>query len=67
MKKRLFKIREQKLYFVMVPHKNTIMSAFIWWARNKNRQCHSFCPTCEFYFRCQEDIALMEVLGDKND
>lgn len=65
--KKLFKVREQKLYVVMVPHKSTIMSAFIWWIRNKNKHCHSFCPTCEFYFKCQEDVALMELSGDRND
>ena len=49
---------KQVEYFLMVPHKNTVESAILWWMLRKNKHCHSFCPTCKYYFRCQEDVAI---------
>ncbi len=34
------------------------MSKLIYWIRmrfNRNMQCGSFCPTCEYYERCKYD------------
>ena len=51
---------KQKLHFLLVPHEGSLWSAIKWWMFNKNKHCHSFCPTCEYYYRCQEDIAMEE-------
>ena len=54
---------KQEIYFPMVPHEGTLRSAIWWWLTNKNTYCHSFCPTCKYYYRCQEDVATERSTG----
>lgn len=54
---------DQELYVLMVPHKSTVLSALIWWITRKNKHCRSFCPTCKYYFRCQEDVEIEKTNG----
>lgn len=49
---------KQEFHLLMVPHEGTLRSAIKWWLFNKNKHCHSFCPTCKYYYRCQEDVAM---------
>lgn len=51
---------KQEICFPLVPHKETLFSAIMWFLKNKNPYCKSFCPTCMFYYRCQEDMAMMD-------
>ena len=55
---------KQQLHFQNVPHEGTLLSAIKWWLLNRNKYCHSFCPTCEYYFRCQEDVAMEQEFDD---
>lgn len=57
-------LRKQIFHFVMVPHAGTLFSAIMWWIRRENKNCHSFCPTCKYYYRCQEDVALNKLYHD---
>ena len=58
-------IKKQKMFFHFVPHEGTLRSAIIWWLRHKNIHCRSFCPTCEYYYRCQEDVAFETYIGEE--
>lgn len=58
-------LKEQKLYFLFAKHRDTTFSAFMWWIKRRNKKCKRFCPTCEYYFRCQEDVALEELMNGK--
>lgn len=57
-------LKKQVGYVNTMEHKTTLFSAFIWWAINKNKHCRSFCPACEWYLRCQEDVAFEEMEDD---
>lgn len=59
------KIPKQRNYKLSVPHMNTIESAFIWWLTDRNKYCHRFCPTCPYFFKCQEDVELEELMNEK--
>ncbi len=50
---------KQKIYREGIKHEDTLLSAIKWWIFKKNKYCNQFCPTCEFYFRCQEDVNLV--------
>lgn len=54
---------KQELHMLMVPHEGTLRSAIMWWLFNRNKHCHSFCPFCKYYYRCQEDIAAEDFIG----
>lgn len=56
---------KQLLYLIHVPHNNTIQGAFLWWITRKNKRCKSFCPTCHYYFKCQEDDAFSNLMEGK--
>lgn len=53
--------KEQVLFYQTFPHEGTIIGALIWWLRRKNKHCRSFCPLCEYYFRCQEDVCIENI------
>lgn len=57
--------KKQLLYMLMVPHNDTMQGAFLWWITRKNKRCRKFCPLCEYYFRCQEDVALEKIMEGK--
>lgn len=57
---------KQYLHFPLVPHKTSFISAVMWFLKKKNPNCKGFCPTCKYYFRCQEDVAMMENNEDFN-
>lgn len=60
------KIRQKQIhYMLMVPHNDTLQGAFLWWITRKNKHCRKFCPMCKFYFRCQEDVAMMKLMEEK--
>lgn len=59
------KLKEQWLYSIAVRHNKTIRGSLLWWILRKNNNCRKFCPTCHFYFRCQEDVALNNMLEGK--
>lgn len=51
-----------------VHHNNKLQGAFLWWATRKNKMCRKFCPFCKYYFRCQEDVALKNLIeGERKD
>lgn len=52
----------QKLYMLQVPHKKSLFDAIVWWLQNKNNKCRRFCPTCEFFWKCQEDVELTKQM-----
>lgn len=52
---------KQKNYFTHVKHVDTLQGAMLWWALRKNKNCRSFCPTCPWFFRCQEDVAIENI------
>lgn len=53
---------KQTGHMLVVAHNATLQGAFLWWLTGKNRHCHSFCPTCKWYFRCQEDVAFEKYI-----
>lgn len=55
-------IKRQTMYMLMVHHNNTLQGAFMWWLTRKNSSCKSFCPLCEYYYRCQEDVELRKLM-----
>lgn len=58
-------IRKQKSYVLKVKHNSTLEGAFIWWLKRRNTDCRRFCPLCEYFYKCQEDVALKDFLeGD---
>lgn len=54
--------KKQLLYMLMVHHNDTLQGAFLWWINRKNKHCRKFCPMCEYYFRCQEDVAIEQIM-----
>lgn len=61
------RIPHQKLYQIMVPHENSWWGAFKWWLLRCNKDCKKFCPSCPYYFRCQEDVEFVKLNeGEKN-
>lgn len=48
-----------------VHHNETLQGAFIWWITRKNKHCVKFCPLCEYYFRCQEDVTIEKIMEGK--
>lgn len=58
------KLPKQRNYKLAVPHMNTIKAAFIWWITRRNKYCGRFCPTCPYFFKCQEDVELEELMDD---
>lgn len=55
---------KQKSYMLMVYHQDTLWSAIKWWLFNRNKHCHQFCPVCEYYFRCQEDVEAEKIMEE---
>lgn len=53
---------KQHGYTLIVHHQDTLKSSFIWWIKRKNKHCKGFCPTCRWYFRCQEDVSRETLL-----
>lgn len=49
-------------YISTVEHENSLFGCLKWWITKRNKECHSFCPSCKWYFRCQEDVAFDEYL-----
>lgn len=56
---------KQTFYRLGNYHEKTLEGAFIWWLTRKNKRCRKFCPQCQYYFRCQEDVALENLLEGK--
>lgn len=56
---------KQQYYILTVKHNDTIQGAFLWWIKRKNKYCKGFCPKCEYYFRCQEDVAFRKIVEGK--
>lgn len=58
-------IVKQEMYMLKVHHNHTLLGAFIWWNRRRNKHCRKFCPLCKYYFRCQEDVTLENLMEGK--
>lgn len=54
-------LKSQRLYMLEVHHNSTLQGAFRWWLKRRNKYCKSFCPLCEFYYRCQEDVEMEKM------
>lgn len=65
MGKRMKLLVKQYSFTLMVHHNETLQGAFLWWITRKNKHCRKFCPMCSYYFRCQEDVALENLLEVK--
>lgn len=59
------KIPKQRNYKLAVPHMNTVKAALIWWITARNKYCRRFCPMCPYFFKCQEDVQLEEMMDRK--
>lgn len=33
-----------------------LLDALIWYLSNQNKHCESFCPNCQFFYKCQDDM-----------
>lgn len=58
-------LKKQKLYMLTVHHNDTLQGALLWWLLHKNKHCWKFCPLCNCYFRCQEDVAAEKIMEGK--
>lgn len=58
-------LKKQYLYQLNVHHNHTIKGAFLWWLLRKNKHCKKFCPNCNYYFKCQEDVVFENLFGGK--
>lgn len=56
---------KQELFMLMVHHNGTLEGAIMWWIKRKNKHCNKFCPLCKYYFRCQEDVAIEDIMEGK--
>lgn len=46
-----------------VPHLHSLVDCIKWWILRKNKHCKSFCLTCKWWFRCQEDVEYERILN----
>lgn len=58
-------IKKQTFFMLAVHHNETLQGSFLWWITRKNKHCKKFCPLCKYYFRCQEDVALNNLMEGK--
>lgn len=49
-----------------IPHLHSLVDCIKWWVLRKNKNCRSFCLTCKWWFRCQEDIEFEKYMDTAN-
>lgn len=51
---------KQRFYHQNLLHDDTIFGVVAWWLLKKNKYCKKCCLFCRYYFRCQEDMRMID-------